>query len=47
MAKEKELSEFKDKHNIHIKGEKETQPAEEEVKSGEKSSGVLVAQDTS
>lgn len=46
MAKEKELSEFKDKHNIHVKGEKETQP-EEEVKSGEKSSGVLVPQDTS
>lgn len=45
-AKQKELTAFKDKHNIHVKGEKES-PPEEDVKAADKSSGVLVAQDSS
>ncbi|XP_068733529.1 prefoldin subunit 2-like [Montipora capricornis] len=46
LAKEKQLSAFKEKHNIHVRGEKESTPTED-LKSAEKSSGVLVAQDGS
>ncbi|PFX32531.1 prefoldin subunit 2-like [Stylophora pistillata] len=45
-AKEKELTAFKDKHNIHVKGERESQ-AEDSVQTADKTSGVLVAQDNS
>ena len=45
-AKEQELTAFKDKYNIHVKGEKDS-PPEEEVQTADKSSGVLVAQGSS
>lgn len=46
VAKEQELTAFKDKHNIHVKGEKDS-PPQEAVQTSDKSSGVLVAQDSS
>ena len=45
-AKEKELKTFKEKHNIHVKGEKES-PPEDSIQTADKTSGVLVAQDSS
>ncbi|KAL9965524.1 hypothetical protein ACROYT_G029333 [Oculina patagonica] len=45
-AKEQELTAFKDKHNIHVKGEKES-PTEDAIPAADKTSGVLVAQDSS
>ena len=45
-AKERELTAFKDKHNIHVKGEKESHP-DDSVQTADKTSGVLVAQDNS
>lgn len=45
-AKEQELKAFKEKHNIHVKGEKDA-PSEEAVQTADKISGVLVAQDSS
>lgn len=45
-AKEQELKAFKEKHNIHVKGEKGA-PSEEAVQTADKTSGVLVAQDSS
>lgn len=46
MTKEQEMSAFKEKHNIHVRGDKES-TSSEDAKSDEKSSGVLVAQSTS
>ncbi|RMX43001.1 prefoldin subunit 2 [Pocillopora verrucosa] len=45
-AKEQELTAFKDKHNIRVKGERESQ-SEDSVQTADKTSGVLVAQDNS
>lgn len=45
-AKEQELKAFKEKHNIHVKGEKDA-PSEEAVQTADKTSGVLVAQGSS
>ncbi|CAH3172248.1 unnamed protein product [Porites lobata] len=45
-AKEQELKAFKEKHNIHVKGEKDA-PSEEAVQTADKTSGVLVPQDSS
>lgn len=46
LTKEQEMSAFKEKHNIHVRGEKES-TSSEDAKSDEKSAGVLVAQSTS
>lgn len=45
-AKEQELTTFKDKHNIHVKGDKES-PPEDNVQTSDKTTGILVAQDSS
>ena len=45
-AKEQELTAFKDKHNIHVKGDRES-PPEDSVQTSDKTSGILVAQDSS
>ncbi|XP_031554899.1 prefoldin subunit 2-like [Actinia tenebrosa] len=47
ITKEQDLTAFKEKHNIKMKGEKDTNAAADSSKSPEKSSGVLVAEEKS